>query len=133
MQLDVGSNKITSQACQYLSVAILNYAFVTTLNLSSNQIGSNGIQHLTEALQSNRINTITTLDLGSNQIEDVGIRCLSMALRQNRTLIKLNLSNNHISASGIQHFAQTLQYPIVRRIPQSISHFDFYFSRHWQN
>jgi len=79
---------------------------LTSLNLSSNQIGDEGAHHLSIALMSNMvrkvsfsldtnliyfifdIQTITTLDLTGNQIGNQGAKCLSHALQSNKVTKK---------------------------------------------
>lgn len=65
----------------------MNNSTLTTLNLSSNEIGIEGGKANGEALVNN--STLTTLDLRYNKIGDVGGKAIGEALAKNSTLTTL--------------------------------------------
>ncbi|CAF1416287.1 unnamed protein product [Adineta steineri] len=74
---------------------------LTTLDLSYNEIGDIGAQHLAD--------TITKMDLKGQGIGDSEIKFVSEALHNNETVTKLDLSRNKIGDTGAQHLANALQ------------------------
>ncbi|CAF1446911.1 unnamed protein product [Adineta steineri] len=65
---------------------------LTTVDLSHNEIGNIGAQHLADALRNHQ--TLTTIDLCHNQIENNGMQYLYDAFKQKKTFLKLNLEGN---------------------------------------
>jgi hypothetical protein len=59
---------------------------LTTLYLSNNRLGNQGIQHLANAL----VRTLVTVDLQGNQIGDLGAQYLAHALPQNKVLPRIS-------------------------------------------
>ena len=87
---------------------------LTRLDLSNNQIGAQGVQYLSNALQKNKVRekkdilsqlfqfftvqTLTTLDLSNNQIGDKGVQYLSEGLQKNKVRQKNRFGcRDHIS------------------------------------
>ena len=87
---------------------------LTTLNLGSNQIGDEGMRHLSEALQAQpqAFQSLTTLNLGGNRIGSEGMRHLSKALQVQpqafQSLTTLNLDRYQIGAEGMRDICQKL-------------------------
>jgi hypothetical protein len=80
---------------------------VRTINLSRNNISSDGAVALSLQLHANA--HVSALDLRENAIDDRGLNALADALRRNRTLTCLRLSkNNAFTLSGIECFAASL-------------------------
>ncbi len=64
---------------------------ITTLELASNQITSQGVESIANALQDNK--TLTTLNLSWNKLDDKGIQSLSTILQTNTVRLVLTFSN----------------------------------------
>ncbi|CAF3997705.1 unnamed protein product [Adineta steineri] len=65
---------------------------LTAVDLSHNEIGDVGAQHLVDTLRNHQ--TLTTLDLSHNRIGNNGAQYLHDAFRKSKTLIQLNLEEN---------------------------------------
>ncbi|KAJ3433810.1 leucine rich repeat family protein [Anaeramoeba flamelloides] len=85
----------------------LNDQTLTNLDLSHYEIGSEGMEALSECLKANQ--ALTNLDLSNNQIGDEGMKVLSESLKCNQTLTNLDLSYNEIGAKGIQVLCESLK------------------------
>src|SRR3989338_6644607 len=83
-----------------------NVATLTSLNLSSNQLGDEGAGRLAEALAFN--STLTNLNLKSNNVGDKGASRLAEALATNSSLTSLNLMNNWVGDEGAGRLAEAL-------------------------
>ena len=78
------------------------------LNLSENQIGTEGVQALGIALQVNH--TLQSLDFEESGIVATGsVRALAAALKVNQSLQLLNLNKNQIGTAGTQVLGTALQ------------------------
>ncbi|CAF1003096.1 unnamed protein product [Adineta steineri] len=99
----------------------------TTLDLLLENIGDNGVEHLSDVLQENK--TLLTLNLSGNTIGEKGARYVAKALRKNQTLTTLILCDNQIGDIGAQHIAEaiesnpTLQKDLHDRIAKLGSHY----------
>ena len=80
---------------------------ITSLDLSSRNIGPVGATALAGALESN--STITCLDLSYNNIGDEGATALANALKNNSSIRSLNLSFNQIGPKGAIALAKALK------------------------
>ena len=80
---------------------------VTELDISSNQIGDNGIADVATVLHTNT--TVTELNIGGCSMSDEGADSLARALAVNRSLQELQISNSKISDNGIASIATALQ------------------------
>ena len=89
---------------------------LTTLYLSNNQIGSQGVQHIANALQTNKVNTSL-----------VNIYILIQPSHQ--TLMELHLSNNLIDGQGSQYIINALETNKVNTLSVS-THFHKHHTRH---
>ncbi|CAF0913181.1 unnamed protein product [Adineta steineri] len=86
----------------------LIYKQCTKLELRANEITTEGIFLLAEALQSNT--TLLTLDLRGNNILDEGVYALTNALSTANTTLKLlNFSDNNTTDQGAEYFARMLE------------------------
>ncbi len=73
----------------------MDKAPIKILNLSHNNIGDKGAEHLAEVLMVKR--TLSELHLNDNRISDRGVQLLANALCDRRTnLTKLYLNNNRL-------------------------------------
>src|SRR3989338_8330049 len=75
-----------------------NDSSLTTLNLSSNEIGYAGVAAIAHALSSN--STLTILDLGDNRIGPTGSTTIAHSLTSNSFLTTLGLYSNKIGYAG---------------------------------
>ncbi len=82
---------------------------VTHLNLSDNNIGDEGVIHLSLALEFHR--QLKILELSFNGITAIGMRALVMSLRDYESLQKLSLDNNKIGDGTrmLAHVMSTMQ------------------------
>ena len=96
--LDLSSNNISSEGVVPLADAFRTNTSLTYLNLQTNFIGDEGGVALADAL---RINTsLTDLNLWNNSIGDAGGVAIAEALAINTSLTNLNISYNKISDAG---------------------------------
>ena len=96
--LNVADNYITSDGVSKLSLALESNTCLEELNLSCNEICSQGVEHLSKVLQ-NENGKITKLNLSWNDIGDDGVMCLA-SFRQST----LNLAWNNIGMRGVHSF-----------------------------
>ena len=87
---------------------------LTTLNLSSNQIGAEGAQHLSDALLHNTVrqNHLFFLSLSLSLLL---LLSYPTAFYFIQTLTTLNLYDNQIGAEGAQHLSDALLHNTVRQ------------------
>jgi Ran GTPase-activating protein (RanGAP) involved in mRNA processing and transport len=80
---------------------------LTSLDISGNSIGDDGVTHLAEALKQNK--TLEKINISYCDITDVGVTHLAEALKQNKSLKWLDISNCHITDAGVSLLAEALQ------------------------
>uniref|UniRef100_UPI0037E993A1 NACHT, LRR and PYD domains-containing protein 14-like n=1 Tax=Semicossyphus pulcher TaxID=241346 RepID=UPI0037E993A1 len=91
---------VSSQACKYLTKALKESQKLTELDLSNNDIGNEGVQHLAIGLRSPECR-LETLRLSQCNIEHTGCFYLASALQRNPGHVKvLDLSINMIGDKG---------------------------------
>ncbi|KAJ3433815.1 leucine rich repeat family protein [Anaeramoeba flamelloides] len=105
--LDLSYNQIGAEGMQSLSECLKVNQTLTNLNLSENLIGAKGMETLSEALKVNQ--TLTNLVLFFNQIRDEGMQPLCESLKFNQTLTVLSLSMNKIRAKGMKPLFESLK------------------------
>lgn len=106
-RLDVSNNKLGDEGTTQLTRAILVRATVhlVDLRLSSNSIGSGGIETImNKLLQHNLI----SLSLDNNTIGDQGCQLVAASLQSMQSLARLNLGFNHIGCRGITSLMRSL-------------------------
>ena len=106
-RLDVSNNKLGDEGTTQLTRAILVRATVhlVDLRLSSNSIGSGGIETImNKLLQHNLI----SLSLDNNTIGDQGCQLVAASLQTMQSLARLNLGFNHIGCRGITSLMRSL-------------------------
>ncbi|XP_029998097.1 NACHT, LRR and PYD domains-containing protein 14-like [Sphaeramia orbicularis] len=87
---------LTSPACRHLATALRRSQRLRELDLSANEIGDDGLKHLSSGLESPECQ-LETLKLSQCNIEGQGCYYLSSALQKNSTHLKwLDLSINTI-------------------------------------
>jgi len=106
-ELDLSNNQITSQGVSILASALHKNTTLKALSLLSNHVCDKGIHSLAEALSVHN-STLTMLGLGSNEITDEGVKYVAQILRTNHTLIALTLQNNRIGSQGVELLMETL-------------------------
>jgi hypothetical protein len=106
VQLQLSNNEITSEGLTILASALTNNTIMEELTLSNNRISDEGMIPLVKSLESNT--TLKILGLGVNNITDKGIESLAQMLRTNHTLTTLGLNYNHIGDVGVQVLAYVL-------------------------
>jgi len=80
-----------------LALALSKNSHVTEIDLSQNDITSEGVEYFADMLEDN--SSVTSLNLAFNRIDDRGAQELLRVLRSNDTLIRLGLEGNPISAA----------------------------------
>ena len=104
--LTLASNGLTSHSIAAITTAIQEGA-LTLLDLSSNDLGENGVYEISKALQVNL--TIKQLFLYKSNIEVRGALSLAVALCYNHTLEGLDLYDNKILDDGAIAFSESLK------------------------
>ena len=79
---------------------------LTSLDLSSAQIGDHQVAQLSEVLKTNF--SLVSLNIQRNTITDLGAESLVAALEINSTLRRLDLSGNRIGDEGMMSFRDVL-------------------------
>ena len=105
--VDLPNESITNVISSMIASILMQNKTVTKLNLSSNQIGDDGIKKIANALGVN--NTLQNLDVSKNGIGNQGVESLANALIVNKTLKNLNVSNNKIGDQGVESLANALK------------------------
>jgi hypothetical protein len=88
-------NIINNEVFKNFVSALQTNNHIVKLNLSSNNLGDEGVTELVKILTRNT--TLTKLNLSNNNITDIGATQLYTAILNNKTLIYLNLSRNKIN------------------------------------
>jgi uncharacterized membrane protein len=96
--LDLTLQGLTDEDIPELSQFLLERPFITTLNLSLNHIGDQGIAHFAE-----RNMTVSFLNFSGNNVSDDGLVVFAY---KNQTVKQVNFSHNLISEKGITSFAK---------------------------
>jgi hypothetical protein len=81
---------------------------ITSIELTENCIGDEGLIALSEALRINK--TIQSINLMSNKIGNQGAIALSEALKYNQTLLTMLLGSNEIGVKGVLSLASCLEH-----------------------
>ncbi|WP_425362793.1 hypothetical protein [Candidatus Tisiphia endosymbiont of Hybos culiciformis] len=105
--LDLSSKQIGNAEVKELANLLKDNKSITMLYFWGNQIGDAGAKGLAEALKDNQ--SITTLDLQNNQIGDVGAKGLAEGLKDNKSITTLYLNNNKIGEAGAKGLAEGLK------------------------
>ncbi|STX27949.1 Gala protein type 1, 3 or 4 [Legionella beliardensis] len=80
---------------------------VKELNLSYNNMGNQGVKHLSAALKCNT--NLINLNLAYNDIGEIGVNYLSKVLQSNTSLTRLNLKYNLFDTESIGYLAEALK------------------------
>lgn len=96
--LDLSLQGLTDDDIPELTHFLHERPFITTLNLSLNHIGDQGIVHFAE-----RNMTIEHLNFAGNNVSDDGLVVFAY---KNQTVKQVNFTHNLISEKGISSFAK---------------------------
>lgn len=105
-ELDLASNRLTSEGARLLAIALETNTTLEILDLSSNRIKDEGVQYLVESLRSHP--SLKYLRLGTNAITDVGAEHLARLLLENRRLILLDIFSNELTSRGVISLAKAV-------------------------
>lgn len=87
--LDLHSNDIGTEGCKKLCEVLHNNTVLSNINLHSNYIGDQGGLYISELLSINR--TIRSIDIGENEIRTDCVISLCQTLWSNNVLEELNM------------------------------------------
>ena len=93
----------------FCNLSSIKYLPIEKLNLSNNNIGVIGIENIIENLQKEAC-TLKKLNLSNNFLGNNGITKLSECFKINKSLISLNVAENHIFNEGLLNFANNIIY-----------------------
>ena len=105
--LDLTSNDIGYDGVTALAGAIDALASLEKLFLSFNNIGDKGVKALVDACASGALPALQTLALAVNYIGDAGLTALADACASGTSLKVLDLRLNHIGDNGMKALAAT--------------------------
>ena len=93
-------NRIGITACSDLRDFLVENRVISSLDISDNRIGNDGLAVVAPALTANCV--LVIFSLSNNDLEGVApIDHLSTYLRTNRNLVELNLSNNKLGDDAL--------------------------------
>lgn len=105
--LKLARDELDTEGIQVLADALSINSSVRSLCLEGAELGDFGIQVLAEGLKRN--NSIRILNLRDNLIGDPGIKALAAALKRNGSIRLLKLEINEIGDEGIKALAEALK------------------------
>lgn len=112
---------LSTTACQVLATALISeHCKLEILYLESNLISSQGIKHISRALEQNR--TLEILNLHSNSIRDEGSQALALAVTSSR-IRNLELTSNRISDAGMLPWLDTIYHSRLIHFSFSLGNF----------
>lgn len=107
-RLDMSNNNLGDEGTTQLTRAILKRSdevHLVDLKLSSNSIGSGGIETIMNKLLQHNL---VSLSLDKNNIGDQGCQLVAASLQSMKSLSRLNLGFNHIGSRGITSLMRSL-------------------------
>ena len=104
--LDISYNNIGPDGCQHL--ANVRNTSLNELLMMHCGVGFEGADHICKMLLHNK--SITSVDLNGNYIKDDGVKMIVERLMSNTTLKKLNLGNNDITSIGAGYLSKLFTY-----------------------
>ena len=102
--LDISGNNIGPDGCQHL--ADVRNTSLSVLIMYKNHIGFEGVDYISRMLHHNK--SIRSIDLGGNDIKDDGVNKLVKCLKSNTSLQQLDLKDNDITSVGAGYLAKLL-------------------------
>ena len=106
-ELNLKNNLLSEVVVDELSSAIKNNKLIETLNLSGNNLKTNGIIRIAQPLSV--ISNLKVLNIQNNQITEGAADAIAIAILSNRKLEELYLGSNNLAA-GVIKIATALQY-----------------------
>eukprot|EP00808_Paulinella_micropora_P014279 g54964.t1 len=107
--IDLWNNKIGDEGAAHIAAAVKVNASLTEISLWGNGIGDAGAIAIGRALEENKECKLEKLDISRNQIGAEGAQHIAKALEVNKTLQTLNINWNSIGAQGAEHIAEALK------------------------
>ncbi|XP_050958178.1 ribonuclease inhibitor [Labeo rohita] len=109
-KLDLCGCRITEKQCLILTSALKsNPSHLRELNLSRNKLGDSGVKNLSDLLMNTQFK-LEKLDLCDCSITEEQCLILTSALKSNPShLRELNLSENQIKNTGVNHLCDVLK------------------------
>uniref|UniRef100_A0A8B9H7T0 Uncharacterized protein n=1 Tax=Astyanax mexicanus TaxID=7994 RepID=A0A8B9H7T0_ASTMX len=109
VSIKLTNNNITEEGCHALtSVLCSNPSNLIELDLSFNNLGNSGVQHICSMLKKTNCK-LQKLELNNCSITDVGCDAVASALHSNFSLKELDLDKNKIGQSGVQKLSDLLK------------------------
>ena len=106
--LDVSSNNIASEGIRALSEALVKCTTLQRLSVSNNSIQKDDADSL--AMCFKNFKTFQVLDISCNNLESSGAEVIADALLNSTSLYSLNISSNKIGQDGAYSLANALQH-----------------------
>ena len=107
LELDLSGNNIGIPGARAISQHLKCCAKLKMMDLADNDIGSKGASHIGKAL---KFWKICELNLSVNNIGSDGVEKFAEGLQYCRYMEMLDLSSNNIDSTSIKHLAEGLQY-----------------------
>ncbi|CAF0899935.1 unnamed protein product [Adineta steineri] len=105
--VDLSYNEIGDIGAQHLADTLQNYQTLATLDLSHNRIGNNGAQYLNDTFKENK--TLIKLNLEENPGSYCAIVSAAIQIRHNKVLTIIELSHCQIGNNGAQYLHDTFK------------------------
>ncbi|XP_068953272.1 NACHT, LRR and PYD domains-containing protein 12-like isoform X2 [Petaurus breviceps papuanus] len=105
--------RISSAACQDISLALMTNQNLTRLDLSRNTLGAAGVKLLCEGLQHPKCR-LQMLQLRRCQVDEAACQELSKVLTTSHHLTELDLTGNALGDLGLQHLCPGLSHPACK-------------------
>jgi len=105
--LDLRGNQIGTDGIMALGDAVANNAVLRKLNLAGNRFGDEGAKALAKMLEQNK--ALVELDLTGNDISEEGGQALLAALEKNSALVSLNLMWNDVEPATLEKMREILE------------------------
>ncbi|CAM4841300.1 unnamed protein product [Rotaria magnacalcarata] len=105
-KVDLSHNEIGSEGLEYIVDSLKFNTTVQMLSLGWNNIGDEGIRHIVDLLSYSK--SLTGLYLQRNGITETGAQLLALALKSNETINTLNIGCNPIGPEGAKYIAGVL-------------------------
>ena len=109
-ELNMSKNEITSNGVKEIATAIRVNTILEKLNLSCNEISDDGVNFISDGLKNN--NSLKEVNISRNKITSEGAQYIADAIQINTTLVKLDLSCNALSDDGATAISDSLQFNI---------------------
>ena len=105
-ELNMSKNEITSNGAKEIATAIRVNTTLEKLDLSHNEISNDGVSFISDGLKNNSLKEV---NISRNKITGEGAQYIADAIRMNTILVKLDLSCNEISNDGASFISDSLK------------------------